>query len=172
MRQVKTFLIFLFCFLFFCISIIGQTNPNHVKVKGYYKSNGTYVKPYFRTAPNNSNSDNFSTQGNTNPYTGQPGWIKPDSKYNTFYYSNQTYSPSEMKLVSTTSSPIVKYDDRTYVEDENGGYSCYLKKDDKRTFSVFDMKDELVLYIVINHRGDWRVFDPNRIYVKTIFLNE
>lgn len=172
MKQFKSFFIFLFCFLVFCITVIGQTNPNHVRVKGYYRSDGTYVKPYFRTAPNHTNRDNFSTQGNVNLYTGKPGWIKPDSEYSTLYYSNYTYSPSEIKSISTTSSPIIKYDDRIYVEDENGGYSCYLKEYDKRTFSIFDMKDELILYLVINHRGDWRIFDPNGIYIKTIFLNE
>ena len=43
---------------------------------------------------------------------------------------------------------------------------------DKRTFGIYDLKDELILYLVINHRGDWRIFDTNGIYIKTIFLTE
>lgn len=43
------------------------------KVKGYYKKDGMYVAPYHRTGANGSTSDNYSHQGNTNPYTGQPG---------------------------------------------------------------------------------------------------
>lgn len=46
-----------------------------VDVNGYYRSNGTYVNPYHRTAPNNTVSDNYSTKGNVNPYTGQPGTV-------------------------------------------------------------------------------------------------
>lgn len=46
-----------------------------VDVNGYYRSNGTYVAPYHRTAPNNTISDNYSTKGNVNPYTGQPGTV-------------------------------------------------------------------------------------------------
>lgn len=53
-----------------------NTNPNHVQVDGYYKSNGTYVEPYTRTAPNTTIRDNFSTSPNLNPYTGKIGTIK------------------------------------------------------------------------------------------------
>lgn len=42
-------------------------------VKGYTRSNGTYVAPHYRSAPNNVQYDNYSTKGNTNPYTGQRG---------------------------------------------------------------------------------------------------
>ena len=53
-----------------------NTNPNHVQVDGYYKSNGTYVEPYNRTARNTTIDDNFSTSPNLNPYTGSIGTIK------------------------------------------------------------------------------------------------
>jgi hypothetical protein len=46
-------------------------------VKGYTKKNGTYVAPHQRTAPNKTKADNYSTKGNTNPYTGKKGTKKP-----------------------------------------------------------------------------------------------
>ncbi len=46
-----------------------NTNTDHVRVEGYYRSNGTYVEPYIRTAPNSTTQDNFSTNPNLNPYT-------------------------------------------------------------------------------------------------------
>ena len=45
-----------------------------VLVDGYFKSNGTYVDSHYRTKPNNTVRDNWSTYGNTNPYTGQKGY--------------------------------------------------------------------------------------------------
>ncbi|MDB5096841.1 MAG: hypothetical protein JWM80_1262 [Cyanobacteria bacterium RYN_339] len=48
-------------------------NTGPVHVNGYYTKNGTYVSPYDRTAPNGTKNDNWSTQGNVNPETGQPG---------------------------------------------------------------------------------------------------
>lgn len=46
-------------------------------VRGYLKSNGTYVMPYQRTSPNSSRLDNWSTKGNVNPYTGKAGTKDP-----------------------------------------------------------------------------------------------
>lgn len=49
----------------------------HVTVGGYSRSNGTYVAPYVRTAPDSSRLNNYSTKGNINPYTGQEGHVEP-----------------------------------------------------------------------------------------------
>lgn len=46
-------------------------------VNGYTRSNGTYVEPYHRTAPDANPYNNYSTEGNYNPYTGQAGHKKP-----------------------------------------------------------------------------------------------
>lgn len=43
-------------------------------VHGYIRSDGTYVQGYYRTEANNNRYDNYSSQGNTNPYTGQRGY--------------------------------------------------------------------------------------------------
>ena len=37
-----------------------QTSYADVYVNGYWKQNGTYVEPYYRTAPNDSIYDNYS----------------------------------------------------------------------------------------------------------------
>lgn len=50
-----------------------------VSVKGYYRSNGTYVQPHVRSSPNNTTADNWSTKGNVNPYTGKEGTNNPPS---------------------------------------------------------------------------------------------
>tara|TARA_B110000046_G_C12817218_1_gene323789 strand:- start:272 stop:547 length:276 start_codon:yes stop_codon:yes gene_type:complete len=44
-----------------------------VYVKPYYKSNGTYVQGHYRSSPDSTTSNNWSTTGNTNPYTGKSG---------------------------------------------------------------------------------------------------
>jgi hypothetical protein len=46
---------------------------NDVKVKSYFRDDGTNVESYYRTKPNNSMWDNYSTEGNNNPYTGKEG---------------------------------------------------------------------------------------------------
>lgn len=51
----------------------GRSSDGSIKVDGYTKKDGTYVAPHNRTAPNATKNDNWSTKGNVNPYTGQPG---------------------------------------------------------------------------------------------------
>lgn len=59
-------------------------------VNGYQTKNGTYVAPYHRTTPDNTRSNNYGTQGNTNPYTGQAGTVNPNPPANTY---GGTYNP-------------------------------------------------------------------------------
>ena len=47
-------------------------------VDGYTKQNGTYVVPHMQTNSNNTKNDNWSSQGNVNPYTGKDGTKNPD----------------------------------------------------------------------------------------------
>ena len=42
-----------------------------VNVRGYTRSDGSYVQPYQRTAPDNTRSNNYSYQGNYNPNSGK-----------------------------------------------------------------------------------------------------
>jgi hypothetical protein len=55
----------------------SKTNRNPVRVKGYTRKNGTKVAPSYRTAPNGTEKDNYSTKGNVNPHTGKAGTKEP-----------------------------------------------------------------------------------------------
>lgn len=48
-----------------------------VHVRGYVRKDGTYVAPHMRSNPNKSRADNWSSQGNINPYTGAVGTVNP-----------------------------------------------------------------------------------------------
>ena len=58
------------------ISSAASAQSSHM-VRGYERSDGTYVAPHMQTNPNDTKLDNWSTQGNTNPYTGQAGTVNP-----------------------------------------------------------------------------------------------
>jgi hypothetical protein len=61
------------------IAIISVVSSAHAQtaVHGYVRKDGTYVQPHYKTAPDNSRFNNYSTQGNYNPYTGQNGTVNP-----------------------------------------------------------------------------------------------
>jgi hypothetical protein len=44
-----------------------------VWVNGYYRQDGTYISGHYRTAPDDTDLNNWSSQPNVNPYTGQKG---------------------------------------------------------------------------------------------------
>ena len=58
------------------ITIPRTTNSSYTNttlVSGYTRTNGTFVSSYRRTRSNDTNIDNFSTIGNSNPFSGQRG---------------------------------------------------------------------------------------------------
>ena len=60
------------------ISFSVQAEARITSVRGYYKpSIGRYIMPYYKTTPNKTRFDNFSTKGNSNPFTGKKGYTSP-----------------------------------------------------------------------------------------------
>ncbi len=55
----------------------GYSNPNSVYVNPYTTRDGTYVQGHRRSEANDTKLDNWSTQGNTNPYSGKSGTKNP-----------------------------------------------------------------------------------------------
>ena len=60
------------------LSFSTSVEAKTIRVKSYYKpSTGTYVMPSYRTSPNKTKLDNYSTKGNYNPYSGKSGTVNP-----------------------------------------------------------------------------------------------
>ena len=138
---MKNFL-FLVAFLFFSVVSFSQ-----VSVRGYYRSNGTYVQPHQRTAPNYTRNDNYSTVGNVNPYTGKAGTQPRDgytttrttsNNYSTPTYSNtSTYTPTYTPPVTTYSSssyssPSYNSSQTIYTGPRGGQY--YINSNGNKTY--------------------------------------
>lgn len=64
-----------------------------VYVNGYTKSDGTYVAPHYRSSPNGTKLDNYSTKGNINPYTGKVGTQSPYPNPTSTYEPYKPYTP-------------------------------------------------------------------------------
>lgn len=64
----------IFIFSFSLTTLIGfSQSQKQVWVNGYYKSDGTYVKGYYKTVYDNTATNNYTYQGNINPNTGTQG---------------------------------------------------------------------------------------------------
>jgi hypothetical protein len=58
-------------------ALAGPVMAKDVYVRGYVRSDGTYVQPHQQTAPNDTRQDNWSSKPNVNPYTGKQGTVDP-----------------------------------------------------------------------------------------------
>ncbi|HSD07652.1 hypothetical protein [Flavobacterium sp.] len=103
-------LLFLIAFLFTTALSFAQ-----VSVSGYYRSNGTYVQPHQRTAPNYTRNDNYSTVGNVNPYKGQAG-THPRDGYSSRRTTSSNYSTPTYSNTSTYSSPTYAPTSKEHLE--------------------------------------------------------
>ena len=57
------------------LAVVASPTPQaDTYVDGYTRSNGTYVMPHYRSDSNSNQYDNYSSQGNSNPYTGSTGY--------------------------------------------------------------------------------------------------
>lgn len=59
------------------VTASGALAQSNVHVDGYTRRDGTYVQPHNRTAPDSTRTNNYGSQGQVNPYTGQAGRIDP-----------------------------------------------------------------------------------------------
>ena len=76
MKSIICCLTFIYIFLF-----TGLTSDASVRVRGSSRSNGTYVQPHYRSSPDHSRFNNWSTKGNYNPHTGKKGTVDPYKSY-------------------------------------------------------------------------------------------
>jgi len=62
----------------FCIAVAAAFSASaQTYVAPYIKSDGTLVQGHYRSDQNSTSRDNYSTQGNSNPYTGERGSANP-----------------------------------------------------------------------------------------------
>jgi hypothetical protein len=63
------------------VMVAGSAFAKDVFVQPHIRSDGTVVQGHYRSAPDSTPFNNYSTQGNTNPYTGQQGTVNPYQQY-------------------------------------------------------------------------------------------
>ena len=96
--------LFLSFFLIISLSAAAQ-----VHVRGYYRKDGTYVQPHYRSRPDGNFDNNWSTKGNVNPYTGKEGTrvSPPSSGYSgTSLNQPQPFSRAPIEVAPSTKVEI------------------------------------------------------------------
>ena len=71
-------------------AIALQTVSAQVRVRGYYRKDGTYVRPHVRTYPDGNPYNNYSFPGNFNPNTGRITRGNPETYLRRYYGRGST----------------------------------------------------------------------------------
>lgn len=82
-----------------------KSSGGSVYVRGYTRKDGTYVRPHYRSRPDGNFSNNWSTKGNVNPYTGAIGTKMSPSRKRTPQRSPSASVPSWQPSEVETYSP-------------------------------------------------------------------
>jgi hypothetical protein len=135
MRLFKLSFLLAVCTCIFTLTAKSQVNSSNTYVPAYTRSDGTYVSGHYKTTPNSTNRDNYTTKPNVNPYTGTNGYIQPDNKPLT---SGSTYaSPSNYSTPSTYSTPSSSYTPSSYsapVSTGSRGGQYYINSNGNKTY--------------------------------------
>lgn len=85
-----------------------------VRVRGYFRSNGTYVRPHYRSNPDGNFWNNWSTYPNINPYTGSIGTRRTPSYSRGYSWSTPSYSWSSPSYWNSYSWRSPSYSNPSY----------------------------------------------------------
>ncbi len=89
------------CFFVILPYVLIAQNSSDIYVNGYFRKDGTYVSGHYRSAPNNSFYDNYSTKGNINPYTLREGWKTKEDvsiSYSSYFQKKVNFSRLERAI--------------------------------------------------------------------------
>ena len=117
------------CVLSFII-VITSCCFAKVYVKGYFRKDGTYVAPHYRTNPDSKITNNYSYPGNYNPNTGEI--TGGSSIYSPSYTTNSLINPSTTPL---TNYEAVTYASHTKMQVEKPTYPVKINGANISTYS-------------------------------------
>ena len=55
------------------LGLSGLAEAGQTRVRQHQRKNGTIVQQHYRTTPDRSKNNNWSSKGNINPHTGKKG---------------------------------------------------------------------------------------------------
>ncbi len=81
--------------------LLVLTAEAQVAIRSYYRKDGTYVQPHYRSRPDGNPYNSYSFVGNTNPCTGKTATENPNAHSRNYYRSDPSSPPrSNLCLVS------------------------------------------------------------------------
>ncbi|GAB6283601.1 MAG: hypothetical protein STSR0008_23830 [Ignavibacterium sp.] len=132
-------------FIFLILLLSSISVYSQVKVRSYFRKDGTYVQSHYRTYPDGNIFNNWSTKGNINPYSGKEGTIDPYkiSIPRTKVYSNYVHYPYISTNNNIDRTEIIKQeiktiDSKEYIVIRKKGSKNAIPSNNNRRIIIYD----------------------------------
>ncbi|UII28757.1 hypothetical protein LVD15_10120 [Fulvivirga maritima] len=152
--------------LTFLLLISFLTSTAQVYVNGYYRKDGTYVKPHYRSNPDGNPYNNWSYPGNVNPYTGKVATGNPSTYLRNYYkiYPNSGTSSSDYfnytSCLVYTNYKGLKTGYSYTLTSNNASTTGYVKHYQNNKFKIYDTSNKHIGYVYTRKKGRrYEVYD-------------
>lgn len=137
---------------------------SQVKVKGYYRKDGTYVQPHYRSSPDGNPYNNYSYPGNINPYTGKIAPGNADAYLNSYYNRNSSTSSNSVANYNWSKNQTYRIKSRDYNYSRYSLYSAdyYQIAAGYTRYSRYNIRDSYgyeVGYASSNNFRKYKIYD-------------
>ncbi|HMS55790.1 MAG TPA: hypothetical protein PKA27_10350 [Fimbriimonadaceae bacterium] len=95
----------------------SHSSKSAVKVRGYFRKDGTYVRPHYRSPKDKFFGNNWTTSGNKNPFTGEWGWLLGPAQRS----QSAIGSASSSSVPHNSLNPADQISEKMSVRDSEGG---------------------------------------------------
>jgi len=160
--SLKRLLVVSFIALAGTVDIVAQ-----VHVKGYYRKDGTYVRPHYRSSPDGNPYNNWSYPGNTNPYTGKVATGNPSTYLNNYYHRNgRYYSHRTATLFNTNFRKLERH--RSYrITGHSGEQIGMLRYHSGNHFMIVDGSNDCVGWVRMRGPNSYTIVDASGYRVRS-----
>jgi hypothetical protein len=132
-----------------------------VRVKGYYRKNGTYVQPHVRSSPDGNPYNNYSYPGNTNPYTGKTASGNESTYLNNYYDGEKSNQVTSVPRTRIASAP------NKFFLDRNGNHAVkYSIESNVVRYYLYNSKQNMIGKIFYFEDGDMCIYDLSNKLIK------
>jgi len=161
-QRLKRLLVLSFIALVWTLDLGAQ-----VHVKGYYRKDGTYVQPHYRSSPDGNPYNNWSYPGNTNPYTGKVATGSPSTYLNNYYHRNgRYYSNRTATLFNTNFRKLERH--RSYrINGYSGQQIGTLSYHSGNHFMIVDGSNDCVGWVRMRGPNSYTILDASGYRVRS-----
>jgi len=158
----KRILVVFFIALAWTVDLSAQ-----VRVKGYYRKDGTYVQPHYRSSPDGNPYNNWSYPGNTNPYTGKVATGNASTYLNNYYHRNgRSYTYRTATLFNTNFRQL-KRQSSYRITGHSGEQIGTLKYHSGDHFMILDGTNACVGWVKMRGPNSYTILDAQGYRVRS-----